>query len=64
MKVASDTDDLCVLVIHIQIIFVTKYRRPLFTKAVRDNARIIFASVCANFGAELGVMARASLSAG
>lgn len=52
MKVTSGTD-----------ILVTKYRR-LFTKAVRDDARIIFASACADFSAELGGMAQVSVNAG
>lgn len=38
---------------HVHLVFVTKYRRGVFTKAVLDDARTIFASVCADFGAEL-----------
>lgn len=38
---------------HVHLVFVTKYRRRVFTKAVLDDARTIFASVCADFGAEL-----------
>ena len=43
----------CVFVMHVHLVFVTKYRRQVFTKAVLDDARTIFASVCADFGAEL-----------
>jgi putative transposase len=32
---------------------VTKYRREVFTKAILDDLRGIFASVCADFEAEL-----------
>jgi putative transposase len=43
----------CVFTMHVHLVFVTKYRRRVFTKAVLDDARTIFASVCADFGAEL-----------
>ncbi|HYG91062.1 MAG TPA: IS200/IS605 family transposase [Azospirillum sp.] len=43
----------CVFAMHVHLVFVTKYRRHVFTKAVLDDARTIFASVCADFGAEL-----------
>jgi len=43
----------CVFSMHVHLVFVTKYRRRVFTKAVLDDARAIFASVCADFGAEL-----------
>lgn len=43
----------CVFAMHVHLVFVTKYRRRVFTKAVLDDARTIFASVCADFGAEL-----------
>lgn len=54
----SDENDLrlgrhCVFAMHVHLVFVTKYRRRVFTKAVLDDARTIFASVCADFGAEL-----------
>ena len=54
----SDENDLrrgrhCVFAMHVHLVFVTKYRRQVFTKAVLDDARTIFASVCADFGAEL-----------
>lgn len=43
----------CVFAMHVHLVFVTKYRRRVFTKAVLDDARSIFASVCSDFGAEL-----------
>lgn len=35
------------------LVFVTKYRRRVFTKAVLDDLRAIFAKICADFEAEL-----------
>src|SRR4051794_11717952 len=35
------------------LIFVTKYRRGVFTKEILDDLRPIFASVCKDFAAEL-----------
>lgn len=43
----------CVFLIHVHLVFVTKYRREVFTKEVLDDLRGIFASVCADFEAEL-----------
>ena len=38
---------------HIHLVFVTKYRREVFSKTTLDDLRTIFASVCADFEAEL-----------
>ena len=38
---------------HVHLVFVTKYRRDVFTKEILDDLRTIFARVCANFEAEL-----------
>jgi putative transposase len=38
---------------HVHLVFVTKYRRGVFTKAVLDDLQEIFASVCTDFEAEL-----------
>ena len=38
---------------HVHLVFVTKYRREVFTKAILDDLRPIFSSVCADFEAEL-----------
>jgi putative transposase len=35
------------------LVFVSKYRRGVFTKRALDDLKQIFASVCADFGAEL-----------
>jgi putative transposase len=35
------------------LVFVTKYRRKVFTKAALDSLRPIFEKVCANFEADL-----------
>ena len=43
----------CVFNLHIHLVFVTKYRRSLFTKAVLEDLKEIFASVCQDFEAEL-----------
>jgi putative transposase len=38
---------------HVHLVFVTKYRREVFTQAILDELRVVFASVCADFEAEL-----------
>jgi putative transposase len=38
---------------HVHLVFVTKYRREVFAKDILDDLRGIFASVCADFEAEL-----------
>lgn len=38
---------------HAHLVFVTKYRRGVFTKEILDDLRPMFASVCADFKAEL-----------
>jgi len=43
----------CVFRMHVHLVFVTKYRRGVFTKAILDDLRLIFTSVCADFEAEL-----------
>ena len=43
----------CVFNLHIHLVFVTKYRRYVFTKAVLEDLKEIFASVCQDFEAEL-----------
>jgi putative transposase len=54
----SDDNDIrhgrhCVFLMHVHLVFVTKYRREVFTKEILDDMRGIFASVCADFEAEL-----------
>jgi putative transposase len=43
----------CVFNLHIHLVFVTKYRRYVFTKEALDSMRPIFESVCQDFNAEL-----------
>lgn len=43
----------CVFNLHIHLVFVTKYRRSVFTKAVLEDLKEIFASVYQDFEAEL-----------
>ena len=43
----------CVFNIHVHLVFVTKYRRDVFTKAILDELKLIFESVCNDFKAKL-----------
>ena len=43
----------CVFVLHVHLVFVTKYRHEVFTKEIIDDLRPMFASVCKDFEAEL-----------
>ena len=43
----------CVFSMHVHLVFVTKYRRGVFTKEILDDMRGVFASVCTDFEAEL-----------
>lgn len=38
---------------HVHLVFVTKYRRNVFTKEVLKHLNIIFDAVCKDFGTEL-----------
>jgi putative transposase len=38
---------------HVHLVFVTKYRRNVFTKLILDELRNIFQHVCQDFSAEL-----------
>lgn len=38
---------------HVHLVFVTKYRRNVFTKTIFEELRNIFHNVCKDFGAEL-----------
>ena len=39
--------------LHVHLVFVTKYRRGVFTKAILEDLRPVFTSVCADFESEL-----------
>lgn len=43
----------CVFMMHVHLVFVTKYRRGVFTKKILDDLCQIFANVCRDFEAEL-----------
>ena len=43
----------CVFIMHLHLVFVTKYRRDVFTKDILEDLRPIFANVCADFESEL-----------
>lgn len=43
----------CVFLIHVHLVFVTKYRKTRFTPRVLDHLNEIFTSVCVDFGAQL-----------
>lgn len=43
----------CVFLMHVHLVFVTKYRRNVFTKEILGDMRGIFASVCLDFESEL-----------
>ena len=38
---------------HVHLVFVTKYRREVFTKEILDDLRPLFAGVCTDFESEL-----------
>ena len=39
--------------LHVHLVFVTKYRRRVFTKAILDDLRDVFTRICSDFEAEL-----------
>ena len=43
----------CVFAMHVHLVFVTKYRRRVFTKRILKHLEQIFSSVCDDFEAEL-----------
>ena len=43
----------CVFEMHVHLVFVTKYRRRVFTQQVMRELRLIFGSVCRYFDASL-----------
>jgi putative transposase len=43
----------CVFALHVHLVFVTKFRRRVFTKEILVQTREIFKSVCKDFEAEL-----------
>jgi putative transposase len=43
----------CVFMIHVHLVFITKYRREVFTPEILQDLRGIFTSVCTDFDSEL-----------
>jgi putative transposase len=43
----------CKFLMHVHLVFVTKYRRGVFTKEILGELRSIFPSVCIDFEADL-----------
>ena len=38
---------------HVHLVFVTKYRRKVFSQQILEELRVIFANICADFEAHL-----------
>jgi putative transposase len=43
----------CVFMMHAHLVFVTKYRKKVFSKAILDDIKTIFHKVCQDFEAEI-----------
>ena len=43
----------CIFVMHAHLVFVTKYRRRVFTREILSEMQRIFAEVCQDFDAEM-----------
>lgn len=43
----------CVFLMHVHLVFVTKYRRKVFTKSILQDLKGVFMSVCADFESKL-----------
>lgn len=43
----------CVFLMHVHLVFVTKYRRGVFTQIILEELRKIFLKVCQDFEATL-----------
>ena len=43
----------CVFLMHVHLVFVTKFRRKVFTKQILDELRIMFTGICADFESRL-----------
>ena len=43
----------CVFMLHVHLVFVTKYRRQVFNRLILDELQVIFERVCEDFGANL-----------
>jgi len=43
----------CVFDLHIHLVFITKYRKNVFTRAILDDLQDIFADICQKFESQL-----------
>ncbi|MBP6217720.1 MAG: IS200/IS605 family transposase [Oligoflexales bacterium] len=43
----------CAFQMHVHLVFVTKYRRKIFTKLIIDALNVIFSQICEKFESEL-----------
>ena len=43
----------CVFLMHVHLVFVTKYRRKIFTKQILNELQAIFTNTCSDFEAHL-----------
>ena len=43
----------CVFLMHVHLVFVTKYRKKVFTKEILSDLKELFRGVCESFEAEL-----------
>ena len=43
----------CTFKIHVHLVFVTKYRRGVFTQTILDDLKEVFSGVCVDFEAAL-----------
>ena len=43
----------CVFMLHVHLVFVTKYRRGVFTKEILEDLKGIFSEICKDFEATL-----------
>ncbi len=43
----------CVFLMHVHLVFVTKYRKKIFTKAHLDTMKEVFTKICQDFDAQL-----------
>ena len=55
MDMSSDlrTGRHCIFLMHVHLVFVTKYRRKVFTKEILNHMKQIFVDVCKDFEADL-----------
>ena len=43
----------CSFELHVHLVFVTKYRRKVFTKEILQNLKIMFSKICSDFDSQL-----------